>query len=242
MSTTASAGIDLASPLIQAQAAGWLMLTLLLFYGSRRLHQRLPKLWLSPIILTPTVLIAALLLTATPYEVYALHTRWLTWMLGPATVAFAYPIYQQRGLIRRYPVTLSVGVVAGVVLGVGSSWALALLLGLPDEVMRSILPRSVSSPFAMPVASALGVEPELAVMCVLVTGVFGMLVGQGWLMWLGVRNSVAVGSAFGAATHGVGTAKAWQIGAQEGAVSSLTMIFSGIALVLLAPWLARWLG
>lgn len=234
--------LDLASPGVQAQALGWLVLTLLLFYGARRLHQRVPRLWLSPIILTPTVLIAALLLSATPYEVYALHTRWLTWMLGPATVAFAFPIYQQRGLIRRYPITLGAGVLAGVILGVGSSWGLAWALSLPDEVMRSILPRSVSSPFAMPVATTLGVEPELAVMCVLVTGVFGMLVGQGWLMWLNVRHSVAVGSAFGAATHGVGTAKAWQIGAQEGAVSSLTMIFSGIALVLLAPWLAAWLG
>ena len=68
------------SALVQAQALGWLALTLLLFYGARRLHQRVPRLWLSPIILTPTVLISALLLTSTPYEVYALQTRWLTWM------------------------------------------------------------------------------------------------------------------------------------------------------------------
>jgi len=206
------------------------------------LFQRHPRTWLSPIMVTPLVLLVLLLGTGTPYEVYYQHTRWLTWMLGPATVAFAFPIYQQRGLIRRYPLTLSIGVLTGVVLGVASSWALAWLLGLPDSVMRSILPRSVSSPFAMPVASTLGVEPELAVMCVLVTGVFGMLVGQGWLTWLGVRHPVAVGSAFGAATHGVGTAKAWQIGAEQGAVSSLTMIFSGIVLVLLSPVLAGWLG
>lgn len=223
-------------------AVASLVLTLGLYFASKRLFQRHPRTWLSPIMVTPLVLLVLLLGTGTPYEVYYQHTRWLTWMLGPATVAFAFPIYQQRGLIRRYPLTLSIGVLTGVVLGVASSWALAWLLGLPDSVMRSILPRSVSSPFAMPVASTLGVEPELAVMCVLVTGVFGMLVGQGWLTWLGVRHPVAVGSAFGAATHGVGTAKAWQIGAEQGAVSSLTMIFSGIVLVLLSPVLAGWLG
>ncbi|WP_298013945.1 LrgB family protein [uncultured Aquabacterium sp.] len=222
-----------------AVAAASLVLTLGIYHAARRLFQRHPRIWLTPIIVTPLVLLVLLLGSGTPYEVYYTHTRWLTWMLGPATVAFAYPIHQQRGLIRRYPITLSIGVLTGVVLGVGSSWVLAWVLGLPDEVMRNILPRSVSSPFAMPVAIMLGVQPELAVMCVLVTGVFGMVVGHGWLTWLNVSHPVAVGSAFGAATHGVGTAKAWQIGPEQGAVSSLTMIFSGIVLVLIGPLLAR---
>jgi putative effector of murein hydrolase len=219
-----------------------LALTVGVYFVAKRVYGLRPVTWLSPMLVTPGVLLALLLLTQTPYEVYYQHTKWLTWMLGPATVAFAFPIHQQRDLIRRYPVTLAVGVLTGVVLGLASSWALGWVLSLPDDLTRSIMARSVSSPFAIPASLSFGGQPEMAVMCVLVTGVFGMLVGQGWLGWLRVTQPVAVGSAFGAATHGVGTAKAYQIGQVQGAVSSLTMIFSGIVLVLVAPWVAPWLG
>lgn len=222
-------------------AWGWLILTIGLYIAAKRLFAWRPHTALSPIIVTPALLLALMALSHTSFAIYDTYTRWLTWMLGPATVAFAFPIHQQRALIRRYPVTLAVGVLTGVSLGLASSWALATALSLPPEMMRSILPRSVSTPFAMPTATILGGQPELAVMCVMVTGVFGMLVGQGWLAWCRVRHPVAQGAAFGAATHGVGTAKAWQIGPQEGAVSSLAMIFSGIVMVLIAPALAHYL-
>jgi putative effector of murein hydrolase len=219
----------------------WLVLTIVLYVGAKRLFAWRPHTALSPIIVTPALLLALMALSHTSFDTYDTYTRWLTWLLGPATVAFAFPIHQQRALIRRYPLTLSVGVLTGVTLGLASSWLLARLLDLPPELTRSILPRSVSTPFAMPTAVIFGGQPELAVMCVMVTGVFGMLVGQGWLAWCRVRHPVALGAAFGAATHGVGTAKAWQIGPQEGAVSSLAMIFSGIVMVLAAPWLAHYL-
>ena len=213
----------------------WLTTTVLLYLGSKALFIRHPRVWLSPILVAPLLLLALVLFTGTTYEAYWSQTRWLTWLLGPATVAFALPIYQQRRLIARYPITLAAGVLTGVVVGVGSSWLLSLGLDLPHEVMLSLLPRSVSTPFAMPAAQALGGQPELAVLAVLVTGVFGMLVGQGWLWWAGIRHPVSEGAAFGAAAHGVGTAKAWQMGPEQGAIASLVMIFSGIALVLLTP-------
>jgi putative effector of murein hydrolase len=217
----------------------WLLTTVALYMAAKRLFLRHPRIWLSPILVTPTVLLALVLLTGTTYEAYWSQSRWLTWLLGPATVAFALPIYQQRHVIARYPLTLAAGVATGVVVGVGSSWLLSLWLDLPRDIMLTLLPRSVSSPFAMPAAQALGGQPELAVLAVLVTGVFGMLVGQGWLWWAGIRHPVSEGAAFGAGAHGVGTAKAWQMGPQQGAISSLVMIFSGIVLVLLTPLLAR---
>ncbi|TBO30114.1 LrgB family protein [Aquabacterium lacunae] len=230
------------SPWQQAEAWGFLVLTIALYFGAKRLYLKRPVLWLSPILVTPGVMLTLLVLLQVPYALYYHHTQWLTWLLGPATVAFALPIYQQRDLIRRYPLSIALGVVTGVVVGMASSWALSWLLNFPDGLMRSLMARSVSSPFAIPATLTFEGQPEMAVMCVLVTGVFGMLVGQGWLGWLQVREHVAVGSAFGAATHGVGTAKAYQLGQVQGAVSSLTMIFSGIVLVLVAPWVAPWLG
>lgn len=220
----------------------WLALTVGVYVASKLAYQRLPRVWLSPIVVTPTTLVLLLLATHTPYASYWSQTRWLSWLLGPATVAFALPIHQQRALLRRYPVTLALGVLTGVVMGLVSSWLMGRWVGLPHDTLLSVLPRSVSSPFAIEAATMLGGHADLAVLCVMLTGIFGMLAGQGWLAFIGVRHRVAVGSAFGAATHGVGTAKAWQIGQEQGAIASLTMIFSGVILVLATPWLARLLG
>jgi putative effector of murein hydrolase len=85
----------------------------------------------------------------TPFFVYFQDTRWLTWLLGPATIAFAYPIYTQRMLLRRYPITLMIGVLVGFGLGILSSMLLARIFHLPPDLARSSLPRSVSTPFAL---------------------------------------------------------------------------------------------
>ena len=89
-----------------------LLTTVALYMAAKRLFLRHPRIWLSPILVTPTVLLALVLLTGTTYEAYWSQSRWLTWLLGPATVAFALPIYQQRHVIARYPLTLAAGHIA----------------------------------------------------------------------------------------------------------------------------------
>lgn len=215
--------------------------TLTTYFLSKALHRRWRRLWFSPTVFTPAVLIILVELTHTPFAVYFQDTRWLTWLLGPATIAFAYPIYIQRALLRRYPLTLAVGVLAGLCLGLVSSWLLAHLLALPPELTRSILPRSVSTPFAVSASAVFGGEQNLTVVSVMITGLFGMLVGETFLGWLGLRSGISRGAALGAAAHGLGTTKAYEIGIEEGAVASLVMVFAGIAMVLLAPMLASWI-
>ncbi|WP_374356471.1 LrgB family protein [Chitinimonas sp.] len=215
--------------------------TLAVYLLARRLHLRFRKFWCAPIIVTPLCMLGLLLLADIPYSIYFADTRWLMWLLGPTTVAFALPIYQQRQLIRRYPLSLTVGVVTGVLLGVGSSWILARLFVLPPMVAHSLLTRSISTPFALTAANEFGGSRELVVLFVMLTGIVGMLVGEVLLGWLRVHSSIARGASLGAAAHAVGTAKARELGQEEGAVSSLTMMFAGIVMVLLAPWLAHWL-
>jgi putative effector of murein hydrolase len=118
---------------------------------------------------------------------------------------------------------------------------LARLFHLPPAVAHSLLTRSVSTPFALSAAHAFGGSNELVILFVIVTGIFGMLVGEAMLTWLRVASSIARGASLGASSHAVGTAKARELGHEEGAVSSLTMMFAGVVLVLLAPWLAPWL-
>jgi len=220
----------------------FLLLTLGLFYANRALHRRLPSIWLTPAIATSALLIALVELTDTPFPLYFGETRWLAWLLGPATVAFALPIYQYRELVRRHWLALTLGSCAGIVASLASTLLLDRLLGLHGSMAQSLLARSVSTPFALEATRHLGGDAQLTGVFVIITGLFGIALGQLLLGLLPLRMRIARGAPLGAAAHGFGLSAARQIGPQEGAVASLTMIFSGILMVLLAPMLGRLLA
>ncbi|MBV1776514.1 LrgB family protein [Burkholderiaceae bacterium DAT-1] len=222
-------------------AAISLLATVAVYVLSKRIHARIKRFWAAPILVAPLLLMSLVMLFRIPLPVYQQDTRWLMWMLGPATVAFAIPIYRQRALLRRYPLTITAGVFTGVVLGVGSSWVLGRAFHLPADVASSLLTRSISTPFAISASPAFGGSQELATLFVIVTGIIGMIVGEIWMRWIGVRSSVARGAGLGAAAHAVGTVKARELGQEEGVVSSLTMVLAGIVTTVLAPWLARFI-
>jgi len=217
----------------------FLLLTLGLFYANQALHKRYPRLWLTPAIATSAVLIAVVQLSSTPFPVYFNDTQWLSWLLGPATVAFALPIYQYRDLIKAHWLALTLGSVAGIVASLGSTLILDRLLGLHGSMAQSLLARSVSTPFALEATRHLGGSAQLTGVFVIITGLFGILLGQVLLARLPLRMRIARGAPYGAAAHGFGLSKARAIGPQEGAVASLTMIFSGVLMVLLAPLLGH---
>jgi putative effector of murein hydrolase len=220
----------------------FLLLTLGLFYANQALHRRFRHVLLTPAITTSAILIAVLELSSTPFPLYFGDTRWLPWLLGPATVAFALPIYQYRELVRRHWLALSLGSVAGIAASLGSTLLLDRALGLHGSTAQSLLARSVSTPFALEATRHLGGSAQLTGVFVVVTGLFGVVLGQTLLALLPLRMRIAKGAPFGAAAHGFGLSAARMIGPQEGAVASLTMIFSGILMVLLAPLLGRLLA
>lgn len=217
----------------------FLLLTLSLFYANQALHKRYPRIWLTPAIATSAVLIAVVQLSSTPFPVYFGDTHWLSWLLGPATVAFALPIYQYRELVKQHWLALSLGSVAGIAASLGSTLLLDRLLGLHGSMAQSLLARSVSTPFALEATRHLGGSAQLTGVFVIITGLFGILLGQVLLARLPLRMRIARGAPYGAAAHGFGLSKARSIGPQEGAVASLTMIFSGVLMVLLAPLLGH---
>ncbi|MYM72834.1 LrgB family protein [Duganella sp. FT134W] len=217
----------------------FLLLTLGLFYANQALHKRYPRIWLTPAIATSAVLIAVVQLSSTPFPVYFGDTHWLSWLLGPATVAFALPIYQYRELVKEHWLALSLGSVAGIAASLGSTLLLDRLLGLHGSMAQSLLARSVSTPFALEATRHLGGSAQLTGVFVIITGLFGILLGQVLLARLPLRMRIARGAPYGAAAHGFGLSKARSIGPQEGAVASLTMIFSGVLMVLLAPLLGH---
>ena len=233
----ASLFADDASRLI---AAVCLVLTVALYFASKALYARFRSPWLTPLVAVPAVLAAVVVLAHIPYPVYFQDTRWLMWLLGPATVAFAVPIYEYRALLKRHWISLTVGVTVGIVVAVGGSLMLAKLLHLSPELQRSLMTRSVSTPFALAVSDKIHAPRDLTALFVIATGVCGMLFGELVLGLVPLRTRLARGALFGAAAHGVGTAKARELGSEEGVVASLTMMIAGVVMVLLAPMLG-WL-
>jgi len=216
-------------------AAGCLILTVVLYFASKALYARFRSPWLTPLVAVPVVLGMIVLALHIPYPVYFEDTRWLMWLLGPATVAFAVPIYEYRELLKRHWISLAVGVTVGIVVAVGGSLALAKLLHLSPDLQRSLMTRSVSTPFALAVSDKIHAPRDLTALFVIATGVCGMLFGELVLAFVPLRTRLARGALFGAAAHGVGTAKARELGNEEGVVASLTMMIAGVVMVLLAP-------
>ncbi|MBB5606302.1 MULTISPECIES: LrgB family protein [unclassified Janthinobacterium] len=220
----------------------FLLLTLVLFYANQSLHRRHPHFLLTPAICTSAILIAILALTSTPFTTYFGETQWLSWLLGPATVAFALPLYQERKLIRKHWLALSLGSLAGIAASLLATVLLDHLLGLHGSMARSLLARSVSTPFALEASRHMGGSSQLTGVFVIITGLFGLLLGRPLLQLLPLRMRIARGAPYGAAAHGFGLSVANKVGGEEGAVASLTMIFSGIVTVLLSPLLGPLLG
>lgn len=214
-------------------------LTLALYFANKVLYRRRRNLLLMPLVLTPLVLVLLLVITHVSYQDYLGETHWLLWLLGPATIAFAVPVYENLHIIRRHWLSLSVGVVTSMLVAVYSSVWLARLMTLPEAVQRSLAVRSITTPFALEAAKQMGGQPDLVALFVVITGVFGMAVGDLLFLRLMVRSRLAKGAGLGASSHGAGTARAYEMGPEEGVVSSLVMMLAGIITVVSAPMIGQ---
>lgn len=216
-----------------------LLLTLMFYYGSKLLYRRKRSIFLMPLLLAPLLLVLVVMGFHIPYQDYMAESHWLLWMLGPATVAFAIPVYDNRYLIQRHWLSLSVGVMVSVVVAVGSTVLLARWLELPELLQRSLAMRSITTPFAVEATKSIGGQSDLTALFVVLTGVIGMAVGEVVLTVLSIRSRLGKGASLGASAHGAGTAKAYQIGNSEGVVSSVVMMIAGMVTVLIAPLIGR---
>ncbi|QAU32903.1 LrgB family protein [Janthinobacterium sp. 17J80-10] len=216
----------------------WLLLTVGAYACSRYLYRRTGRYLLSPLMLVPALLLVLAVPLRTSYAEYTSNAHFLTLMLGPCMVAFAIPVWQQRAMLARHWLPLLLGMVVGSVVSIVSSWLLAGLFSLDADISYSLLPHSVFSPIAMPLAGNIGGVPELASVFVMATGVFGAAAGSVLLRWIPMRTALARGTLFGVSAHGAGVSRAREFGNQEGAVAGLAMVLTGLLNLLLAPLLA----
>ena len=213
----------------------WSAATISLYFLSKRIYRRWTYAWLSPLVATPVLLVLVALSLHTTYRDYIGATHWLMLVLGPVTVAFAIPIYDKRAMILKYWPVLIFGILVGSSTAMASAWALASLLSIDGTLRLSLLPRSISTPFAMAISENIGGVPDLTALFVVVTGVLGAAMGETLLRVLPLRSSLARGALFGMGAHGAGVAKANQIGSEEGSVAGLVMVLVGLVNVLAAP-------
>lgn len=217
----------------------WSATTIGLYLLTKALNRRYRAWWNAPLLLTPLLVMGLIVLCHGTYREYIGSTHWLVALLGPATVAFAIPIYEQRALIRRHWPILLLGGITGSATAILSAWGFATLLGLDSSLRLSLLPRSVSTPFAMAISGDIGGQPDLTAVFVVLTGVLGAALGEALLYWLPLRSALARGALFGMGAHGAGVAKAHGLGREEGSIAGLVMVFVGLINVVAGPWLAH---
>jgi predicted murein hydrolase (TIGR00659 family) len=181
------------------------LLTIAVYQGAVQLQKRLPLSLLNPVLVSVSILILLLLFSGFPYETYAKETRGLSFMLGPATVALAVPLYRQLENLRRDWQAIVAGSLIGAITGIGSVLLLAKLFKAPTEIILSMVPKSVTTPIAMDVASVIGGLPPLTAALVILTGILGAVIGPQVLTLLRIKDETARGLAVGAAAHALGT-------------------------------------
>ncbi|GAC90956.1 LrgB family protein [Anoxybacillus flavithermus NBRC 109594] len=217
--------------------ASMLLWTIVVYMAMRKLYARFYFPLLVPIATSTLVIIITLSLFHLSYEQYMSGGKWLVHLLGPAVVALALPLYQHRQTLKQFLWPLLCSTFFGTIIGMGSGLLLARLFHLPERVVRSIIPKSVTSPVAMDIAKLIDGIPTLAAVYVMVAGIFGAMFGPTIFQRLRLTTALGIGSGLGAASHGIGTAKALEIGKKEAAISSVAMTLSAIFASLLCPLL-----
>ncbi|MDA8352402.1 MAG: LrgB family protein [Firmicutes bacterium] len=218
-------------------AAGYAGLTVGSYLLLRRLYLRWKKPWLTPVLTAGVLVIAVLLLFQIPYDVYMKGGRWIDSLLGPAVVAFAYPLYRQRKLIRRYRFAIFGGVLIGTLVAMVGGWAWARLFGLDPHLAVTVIPQSVTTPVAMELSRQWGGLPALTAVLVILAGVVGAVGGPLLFQWLGVDHTLGRGIGFGSGAHGIGTSRALEDDEAVGAASTVAMTLAAVATAFIGPLL-----
>ena len=190
---------------------------------------------LNPVLGAVLLLVAMLLLTDTDYGTYFEGAQFVHFLLGPATVALAVPLYRQWHTVRRSAVAILASLIAGSLTAIVTAVATAWFFGGSLPILASLAPKSVTAPVAMAIAEELGGLPSLTAVLVITTGIIGAMFGPGVLNLIGVKDWRARGLAMGTASHGIGTARALQVNETAGAFSGLAMGLNALATALLLP-------
>ncbi|GMT44062.1 MAG: membrane protein [bacterium] len=211
-------------------------LTFLVYFIAQEIYSRYNFMLFNPILVSIVTIIIILKVTGIDFHTYNKGGRFISFFLGPAVIALGVPLYMRFKEIKKEGgLSVIISVIIGSIVGILSAALTAKLLGASKEVVASIAPKSVTTPIAMGITEKIGGIPSLTAAIVVATGILGAVIGPAFLKLIGVKSKVAFGLAMGSASHGIGTARAFQEGELEGAVSSLAIGLNGIATAIITP-------
>lgn len=207
----------------------------LISYGIGILLKKKFKLGiLNPLLISIIISILVIVIGNIDYDTYNDSSKILSWLLTPATVSLAIPLYEQLPLLKKHFKAVIAGLVAGTLTSLTTVFVLALILGLSHKEYVTLLPKSITTAIGMGVSEELGGYVTITVAVIIVTGVIGNIIGETICKIFGIKEPISKGLAFGASAHAIGTSKAMELGDIEGAMSGLAIAVSGILTVILA--------
>lgn len=223
------------------EAGFWILVTLFFYYLALRIQRALGGTPLAnPVLLAAAPIIGLLLAADIWVGDYMGGGQALLWLLGPATVGIAVPLYRNFARVRSALLPMAAALVTGSTVAVVSAVLIGDAMGASVETIRSLAPKSVTTPIAMGIAEEIGGYPSLAAAFVILTGIVGAVFGAAFFRLLRIRDERAKGFAMGIAAHGIGTARAFQENEVQGTFSGVAMALNGIVTALVLPllWLA----
>ncbi len=219
-----------ASPLLS------LTMTLIAYQGASLVYRKAGSTaLLNPVLITVILVVAVLTLTGTSYQTYFEGAQFIHFLLGPATVALAIPLYRQFDKVRQSAAAIAASLLTGSLTAIVSAVGFGLLLRADPISLIALAPKSATAPVAMGIAEKLGGLPSLTAVLVIATGILGAALGPVLLDRLGIRDPAARGFALGTASHGIGTARALQESEVAGAFSGLAMGLNALATAIILP-------
>jgi len=202
------------------------IITYIVYHLAKKVYRKWNFPLLNPLLISPLVLIWFISMADISADEYINDTKWITNMLGPATVAFAIPIYKHFHLLKKYIGNILISITCGTFIAIVTSFALAIFGQLPSDLLLSLLPRSITTPIAIEMSESIGGLPALTTVFVIVTGISGGIIGPSIIKWFSIQSPVARGLALGMGAHGSGTAAAMEYGEKEATFSTIALIFA----------------
>ncbi|RKJ02022.1 LrgB family protein [bacterium D16-54] len=211
------------------------VVSLLTYWLGMWLKKKLGWAVLNPILVSVAVVIFLLKVLKVDYEVYNEGAKYISYLLTPATVCLAIPLYKQLELLKKNLTAVAAAILAGVASSAVSIFALCLLFRMEHVYYVTLLPKSITTAIGMGVSEEAGGIVTITVVCIIVTGILGNMIGETVFKLIRLESPIAKGLALGTSAHAVGTAKALELGEIEGAMSSLSVAVAGLLTVLVVP-------
>ena len=217
------------------------MVSILAYWAGTLLKKRFKSAVFNPLLISIAATICILLAFNIDYESYYAGAKYISYLLTPATVCLAIPLYRQLELLKRNYKAVLAGIVSGVLTSLGCILAMSLLFRLGHKEYVTLLPKSITSAIGMGISEELGGHVTITVAVIIISGVLGNMSAEALCRLFRIREPIARGVAIGTSSHAIGTAKAMEMGEIEGAMSSLSIAVSGLLTVIGASVFAQFL-